>query len=446
VSEAIQPRNRGRFSNFLQALASHPFTAAACIYILYNAIRFMQITKFSEWNDVYVLAAARLRAGLDIYLLVPGNQDHAYSYPPFQALLAIPFTFLPRFAAQFAWLLINILCLILFWRWTWRISGGKKIEQSSDGKLKGELKGTVPFNSRKSEIFICILGLLCGMRFVQECFDHQQTDLFIGVLVIGGCLAWQRGRDWLAAGCWGLAAAMKGPPLLFAAYLLWRGRWAAALLMVALAVGVNLLPDLVSHAPRGIWLSQWYVEIIRPVSQVGAWHSDVLFNQSLAGAARRYFAGVPSPHALRFSVYGIEVLLLAITALWMGKPFRRQIDSFRAALECSTVILLMLLLSPMSSKPHFCVMLLPAYCLARLAVANKKIVAMLAVAICIALADLLDRNFLRLLGNTIDRDFLAWATGDRPLWYGSVMWAAVVLWIGCIAAGRTAEEREAGPV
>ena len=162
------------------------------------------------------------------------------------------------------------------------------------------------------------------MRFVQDNFDHQQTDLVIGAIVIGGCLAWQNRRDWLAATCWGLAGAMKGPPMLFAGYLVWRGRWAAALWMVVLAIGVNLLPDLVHRAPQGIWLRQWYLEMIRPMSQIGVWHSDTLLNQSLAGAARRWFAESMSPAALKRGVYFVEAVLLALTALCMGRPLKRR--------------------------------------------------------------------------------------------------------------------------
>src|ERR1700721_3858507 len=59
---------------------------------------------------------------------------------------------------------------------------------------------------------IAILALLCSLRFVQETLEHRQTDLLIGAIIMAGCLIWQRGThlsDWLAASCWGFAAAMK---------------------------------------------------------------------------------------------------------------------------------------------------------------------------------------------------------------------------------------------
>jgi alpha-1,2-mannosyltransferase len=398
-----------------QWLVNHPFTVAASLYLAFNCVPFMGRRDFTEWDHVFVLAARHLRAGLDFYQLTPEGQDHPYSYPPFWAMLAVPFTFLPRFVARFVWYLINVLAVVLLWRWSWRASGGSKLEANA----------SQPTLSRKSQYLICILGLACGMRFVQDNLDHQQVDLVIGAIVVGGCIAWQRGQDWLAATAWGLAAAMKGPPLLFAIYLLWRGRWSAAMWMITLAIGVNLLPDLVHRAPQGLWLSQWYVEMIKPMGEIGVWHSDPQFNQSIAGAARRIPGVFFSPAALKRLVYGIEAALVAVTAFFIRPPLRLKIDPFRAAIECSMVILLMLLLSPMSSKPHFCVLLLPGFCLARLAVEKRNRAAMISIITCLILSDVLDRN---LMGSR--------SIGDAALAYGSVMWAAIALWVGCLATLR----------
>ena len=51
------------------------------------------------------------------------------------------------------------------------------------------------------------------------------------------------------------------------------------------------------------------------------------------------------------------------------------------AAEFGIVLTLMLLLSPMSSKPHFCTLFLPGFCLARLAVNRSSRAAALAVGV-----------------------------------------------------------------
>jgi hypothetical protein len=398
----------------LRQLARHPFVVAALIYIVANGIRFMWIAD-SEWEDVFVLAARQLLHGGNIYDILPESKGHAYSYPPLQAMLAIPFLLFSFWTSRFSWMLVNFASLILVWRWSWKASGGKSLETD---------KRNWP------EIAICLLGLVCGMRFVQDNLDHQQTDLVIGALLMGGVLAFQKSRDFLAATVWGIAAAMKGPPLLFAPYLFWRGRWREAIWMVVLVIGLNLLPDLVHRAPSGLWLREWYVSMIQPVDEVGKWHSAPENNQSIAGEAYRLHDSY-SPQTLKLAVYGLEFLLLAAAAAIMGRPFSHSIDHRRAALECSLIMILMLLLSPMSSKPHFCVLLLPGFCLGREFIERKSVTAILSIILCVVLVVILDRNVMGGILMNSDRGKLI---GERAMWLGSIVWATLGLGIACAAA------------
>jgi hypothetical protein len=72
--------------------------------------------------------------------------------------------------------------------------------------------------------------------------------------------------------------------------------------------------------------------------------------------------------ALKLTTYGISLLLLAITAWRFG--FRKP-DQFQSAVEFSAVICLMLLLSPMTSKAHLCVLILPLFLIARVIVERR---------------------------------------------------------------------------
>jgi len=411
-----------------------PFTTAAIIYLIVAGCRFMLVQDFSEWDHVFILAARQLRHGGDIYNLPVNLQEEhpfPFSYPPFQALMAIPFSYLPAFLPRLAWYLVDALCLVLMWRLAWKVSGGAKLENVERPDWR--------------QYATCILGLACAMRFVEDTLEHRQTDLVIGALLFGGCLAWQRSRDWLAAFLWGAAAAFKCTPLLLALYLLWRGRWAPAIWLVMVAVGLNLLPDLVHRPPHGIWLSQWYTQVVRAKSDVGAWYVDPILNQSLAGAAYRFSATTasrvgnellvaPRPPripqaALKAILYGADVALVAMTAWAMGWPLRRQIDPARAAVECCAVLILMLMLSPMSHKTHFCILLLPGLVVARLAVDKRSIVAWLALITCITLVVVLDRSFI------------GRPDGNLLMWLGSVTAGSLALWLTCL--WRLSRERVA---
>src|SRR5262249_38815550 len=151
-------------------------------------------------------------------------------------------------------------------RWAWQIAMGDKTPAG-----------------RKQHV-IWFLGLLGGLRYVMDGLAHQQTDIVIGALLMGGCLAWTRERPWLAATPLGLAAGCKCTPLLFALYFLWRARWLAAGWLVTVALGVNLLPDLMHSPPRGgSWLSEWFALYLQPMQASnyypGMWASEPIYNQ-----------------------------------------------------------------------------------------------------------------------------------------------------------------------
>jgi hypothetical protein len=233
-------------------------------------------------------------------------------------------------------------------------------------------------------------------------------------------------------------------------YFLWRGRpWAAAWLL-CVAVGVNLLPDLVRPAPYGRpWAAEYAARCLRPLTApghyVGSWGSDPVYNQSLAGAGQRWalttwswdaddcrLAPRPrpvSPGVLRAAVYGSQLALL-LGVLWAcGRPLRRITDDpsgRRQALECSVVLLLMLLLSPMSSKAHFGTLVVPGFCLARAAATSRS---RLLGALVLAAV---------LLGLVSNKDPLGERLYTLSLWYSVVTWQTLVLLVGCLLALRRA--------
>lgn len=412
-----------------------PLITCAVLYFIYNLKSIhIRANEFDEWNQVYVLAAQQLRTGGDIYQLLVQQKHHPFTYPPFAAVFAIPFTFLSQTGSLIVWYLINVVSLSLLWIWAWRASGGEKLNVDRP-------------NWR--ELLICGLGYICAMRFVQGCLGHRQTDLFIGMLLVGGCIAWQKRQDITATLLWALAASLKGPPMLMLGYLIWRRRPFHALAMLLVVLGLNLLPDLVHPAAHGLWLTQWYAEVLKPMRHAGAWYSDIVMNQSLAGLFRRYLGTTwrlspdglrvalsqnISPHAIDLALLSCEVLLMLVAAIGFGAPFKRepasdrpQNDStakleFRLALEVSVMLVLILLFSPMSSKPHFCTLILPGFCVARLAVRDRKLSAQIFLGVCLLVIGLLDR--------------LPGSLEDLPSWFGNVTWGSIALMAACLIALR----------
>ncbi len=409
-------------------LRDHPFTVTGGVLLLVLGVSFCRRHN-SEWEQVYVAAAARLWRGEDIYRL-----GENYLYPPFMTFTALPFLALPAPLSRMFWFGINVVCLLALLRWTWRVAGG------------GQLEG--PEKNKGSERWAAVLGCLCGLSYLENCLAHQQTDIVIAAMLAGGCLLLGRGRSILSATAFGVAASCKCTALLWAPYLIWRGRpWAAAWLMVV-AVGVNFLPDLIRPAPEGwCWLDEYACGFLKPLTAtehyIGTWASDAVYNQSLSGLGQRWCTTewkwestdctvgpctpLLRPLTLRILVYGVELALLAVVLGICGQPFRNlceDADGRCFALECSMVLLLMVLLSPMSSKAHFGTLVLPGFCLARAALHShsRLLKGMLAGAV--------------VLGLLCNKGPLGEKLYTLSLWYGLVTWQALFLLAGCLLVYR----------
>lgn len=375
-----------------RAVLSHPYSVAAMILLLVmgiGAVARKDTADGPAWNRVYVGSARMLLHGGDFYRQISG-----YAYPPFSALINIPFAPMPPKVARGLWYVISAASLIYLIVKSWQIAGGPPVEPG------GRHPGAGP-----AEQVAFLLGNALALQFALNALTHLQTDLLIAALLIAGCAAIRTGRFMSAATWIGVAAAFKATPLLFGPYLLLKRRWLAAAWLVCVAVGANFLPDLVNHPPGGgIWLTQFYGKYLKPLSKPdyrpGDWANQLNNNQALAGTVRRWLAttwqssrddfrvfdrpGRASPRTIRLTFYTCCAAVL-LPVLWVGwrrrrtesrsggdppqsPPTDREILPDAAMIECGIVMILMLLLSPNSSRAHLCILYLPAFCVARVAV------------------------------------------------------------------------------
>jgi hypothetical protein len=97
------------------------------------------------------------------------------------------------------------------------------------------------------------------------------------------------------------------------------------------------------------------------------------------------------------------------------------------------VLTLMLLLSPMSSMAHFCTLLLPGFCVARLAVRQGGRMSWALLTLAVLCSLLPHKGLLGERGYTV------------ALWYGGVMWNAVFLLAGCAVGLLSVRQTVAEP-
>jgi len=426
----------------------HLLPLAAVVFFLGVAAVFMANLARSEWRNCFVRAALRMQAGEKIHVV----ESLAYAYPPAMAMLAVPLANLPPRAGMFGWYLVNVLATSVAFLSAWRLVGGPSL-----------VRLPLPWQG------VFWGGVLLSGRFFVAPLAHQQFDMVIAALLLAGCCRIWRGGDLSGAALIGVSAAMKCTPLLFAPYLVWRGKPRAAALLVALAVGLNLLPDLLwPQASGDLYLADWVRTFLGVVAHEapGTWHADLLQNQSLSAlfgriaqfrwpsSAEDLTALAPAANvalSLRLAVYGTGLLLLVATTWLSGSPGRpaatvpRQtgepipFEHLQTGTEAAAVLCLMLLLSPMSSKSHYVVMILPSLLIVRAVVERRSRWPRWLLLPLIVCGPLSTKG---LIGKSLGDLTLIWGL---PTWYALTALAGVWLLMAAGKAGRDAAGAQEAP-
>jgi hypothetical protein len=361
----------------------------------------------ADWLNTYVLAAQEMLAHQPIHSAGKNSLGAGpFTYPPAAALLAVPFARTSPTIALAGWYIASVLATFVAVACAWRLVRAPSFRHMT-----------------RDWSWIFVLGIFLGGRQLISPFGNRQTDMFVAAAVIGGCWLLAKGRDIHGALWIGAAAAIKATPLLFAPYLLWRGRWRAALALVAVAVALNDVPDVLWPQPSGrSYFKQWVDVSLAPVRSgtPGEWFADRLRNQSVAGLVGRLgtfgfvtstaqVADEPPPvtperaRTIKLVVYGICLLLLGITLWRFGW---RKPDQSQFAVECAAVLCLMLLVSPMTSKSHLCILVLPLFLIAR-AIVQRRTTGWIAFGVLLAL-----------LGPLASRDVIGRQLADLTMAWG----------------------------
>lgn len=407
--------------NVVAWLRRRPLDVATAVLLVALGIQAL-VKRGGEWNDVFVAAGGRLIAGEDLFV-------SGYLYPPFMALVAAPLSYLPPMASRAVWFVGSAVAMVVMLRAAWRLANGPAIADVT----------TWP----RRELVAGAAGIACGLTYILNAFAHQQVDVMIGALMLVGCVRLLAGRAVAGAEWFGVAAACKAAPLLWAPYLLLRGRVMAAILAGTVAIGVNALPDLVaSPSGGGTWLGHWVTRIVLPTQRLdqalGTWGSELVYNQSLGGTTQRLLNTAlerrdgkvavverprfdPSTVKIVYAVLLGLMLLVSVVVAARASPVpigAAQVPP--AVFEFGIVITLILLMSPMSSPAHFGTLVLPGLCLARVAFIDRDrtVAALVTASAAIAVLANLD-----LVGRTV---YMA------LLWSGCLTASTLLLWLGCV--------------
>jgi alpha-1,2-mannosyltransferase len=280
-------------------------------------------------NDLYTVRLSRALMG--------GSPGMRFTYPPFAALLFVPFSWLPVRAGQVTWSLLNLAALFAV--------------------AVLSIRTARPQWSRRTACGIAALALLPVLRLNPAALTLAlgQVNIVIVLLVLAdltcvfrvGSLR-RRGSRWVVSPAdsslprgigVGIAAAVKLTPLIFIPFLLLTRQFRAA----ATAFGTFLLCSLgtLAVAPHSSWL-YWSTEIF---DDRRSGNLRYISDQNLASALQRFAGGPVAP-----LLTGLLAALIACGGLALAAWAYRTSSSLLAITVCAATGLI---ISPVSWVHHY---------------------------------------------------------------------------------------------
>jgi glycosyl transferase family 87 len=334
-----------------QGVRSDPWRYAGWIALLIcAALYYPRYAKSIVNFAVYVKGADCFWGGHPIIACAPD-----FTYPPALALLMLPFVPLPPWLALVVWYFLSIgaaaACI-----WLCEVLTRSLYPVAAD---------------ERNLIWFGAITLVFGLKFISSVLNYQSYDLIVFALILAGLWMLAKNRSASAGSLLAVATAIKATPLIFLPYLLYKRRFTAAIVFIlVLAIG-SVLPDLF-NALRGLrsdYLQNWIAQVAGPALTPGGtskqlfwqtWMGQSADNLSLRGVLHR-MAGEPifglQPGVILVMAYAAVMTFIA--ALVALSPRRADPADDLIAVDGSILLVGMLALSPISSRYHFVLLMLP---------------------------------------------------------------------------------------
>jgi len=288
-----------------------------------------------------------------------------FSYPPVFAFLMAPFAAMPMGLRVVVWYVISVAatvgCFMISEKLVMRLLPGRW----SDNELA----------------WLRIVTIIVSIKFVLAVFEWQAYDTLTYFIVLAGLWAVVVNRALWGAVLLAFATAIKATPLVFLPYLVVKRRFLAAAIFTVVFIALWLLPDAYAALKnmRPHYLETWLRLIAGPALANDA-NPDALFWTSWAGAniLNHSFTGMVARLVVDTSfaaqgkaiLYALCAVYIAIVGLLLLRSRRR--DDF-AAIDGSILVISMLMLSPMTSRYHYILLILPYMTVVGLAVRDSSL-------------------------------------------------------------------------
>ena len=212
-------------------------------------------------------------------------------------------------------------------------------------------------------------------------FEYQAYDTLAAFIVFLGLWGIVQDRSFVSGALLALAAAIKATPLVFLPDLVVKRRFLTAAIFIVVFVALWLSPDAYSTL-KGLhphYLENWIRQIVTPAlthdPNTGAsfwktWMSANILNHSFRGTVARLVVGTSAAAHAEAILYTLYAVYIAVIGLLMLRSARR--DDF-VAIDGSIMVISMLMLSPMTSRYHYILLVLPYMTVVGLALRDRSL-------------------------------------------------------------------------
>ena len=342
----------------------------------------------------------------------------AMAYPPLLVAMYIPFVEMNDLAQRIAMLGV-MACFLVF------------IFSTMQSMVVGK------HTFKKTAVYWCLVAAIVG-RYVVSPIENYSHDLLIAALIFLAIRCWANQKEKSGGVAIGVAAACKATPLLFLPFLLLQRRWKTALVMSIVMVIAFFLPNILFPRDTGTWTGYWFSLVLNSLQITDGSHGVVHWstwnqlNQSISGTVERLFSFPIHPNedavdirimtlssqAISIITNSLRIVVLGVLFVALYVPSKQPIV-FRRFCEGSLLVCAMLLLSPMSSKAHFFLLLLPGCVMMRFWMWEKKDWMLTCIFI-----------LMFFYGTLTVKDLIGTHVGHAVLATGSVTWCTLLAMFG----------------
>jgi hypothetical protein len=307
--------------------------------------------------NVYYFASQEILAGRTPYENSLGEWT-SYLYPPLLAELLVPFASLPLPFAAYLWFLLNAFSLFAALRMSARLVFPDKPKFIASPDRENNPQQTLPAQrwftrllclKAGQQTFLSVITQLVLVRFVLDNFDYGQVNLLVCALAVAHIYFWINGKRLSSAIVLALAVSIKITPILLLAFHIAKLRLKFSISCLALIAAITIISFAPFGSQAGNAFEQFY---LRTVANGQGFNLAYHGNQSLQGAIERVSGNtqVMNPSRPHIRVIAIGLLAMAFFAAII-----RQ-NELAASLPFFCLIVL---LSPLSWKQHFVILIFP---------------------------------------------------------------------------------------